>query len=633
MPTSSVVSTRGSRLWMFFAILGFCFIARAQSASPDLRGIYIYTNDVSQLTPTTAAALSSSLNVQGIDGVAVVIGWNAIEPSMGQYQWTLLDQWINQVVAIGKKIDLVVPAGSAMPAWLFQPAPAGAGATQLNFTISPHAGETGVCDTANMAAPWDPAFLSQWDSMLAALSAHLKSAGTYNAVTLVRLTGINRTTEELRLPRETPQSTGLSCVSDAIATWAQDGYRPSLVSQAWTTILGSFQKSFPDKPFSVSIIATDGAFPPIGEDGLAIVGARPNFTQQLISTASQKFPGRLVVQYDFLMPGEPDSPDVITAAQTLGTMAAFQTNEYLGGQGAACSEPVTNPTPCNSTTYLQLLQGGIYPLGQNNPLEAQYIEVFHDNATSFADDILTAHLELEPPAISLVANAEGEKNLIAPNTWIEIKGSELSLPGDTRIWKTLDFANNQLPTSLDRVSVTVNGKDAYVYYISPNQVNVLTPPDAISGPVAVQLSINKSVTSAFTVQSQAVSPSFFVFSGGPYVAATHVDGTYIGPATLIPGSTTPAKPGETVVLYANGFGPTSTPVVSGSMTQSGALSPLPVITIGGAPAMVQFAALVAPGEFQFNVVVPSTLADGDQSITATYNGSATQGGALITVQH
>lgn len=95
--------------------------------------------------------------------------------------------------------------------------------------------------------------------------------------------------------------------------------------------------------------------------------------------------------------------------------------------------------------------------------------------------------------------------------------------------------------------------------------------------------------------------------------------------------TTPAQPNEIVVLYANGFGTTSTPVVSGSIAQSGTLSPLPVITIGGVAAPVQFAGLVAPGEFQFNVVVPSTLANGDQLVTATYNGSTTQAGTLLTV--
>ena len=68
--------------------------------------------------------------------------------------------------------------------------------------------------------------------------------------------------------------------------------------------------------------------------------------------------------------------------------------------------------------------------------------------------------------------------MIAPNTWVEVKGRICSKAGDSRIWQTSDFVNNQMPTKLDGVSVTVNGKSAYVYYISPTQINILTPPDA-----------------------------------------------------------------------------------------------------------------------------------------------------------
>jgi uncharacterized protein (TIGR03437 family) len=189
-----------------------------------------------------------------------------------------------------------------------------------------------------------------------------------------------------------------------------------------------------------------------------------------------------------------------------------------------------------------------------------------------------------------------------------------------------------MPAQLDGVSVTVNGKPAYAYYISPVQLNILTPPDALSGPVTVQVTNNGVTSAAFTVQAQTLSPSFFVFNGGPYVAAEHANGSFIGPTTLYPGYTTPAQPGETVVLYANGFGTTNVPVTSGSTTQSGTLSSLPVIKIGGVAATVKFAGLVAVGQYQFNVVVPSSLASGDQSITATYNGQTTQAGTLITVQ-
>jgi uncharacterized protein (TIGR03437 family) len=240
------------------------------------------------------------------------------------------------------------------------------------------------------------------------------------------------------------------------------------------------------------------------------------------------------------------------------------------------------------------------------------------------------------PAISLVANAEGESPVIAPNTWIEIQGVNLAPNQDaliSRIWQTADFVNHQLPVQLDGASVTVNGSSAYVYYVSPSQINALTAPDSITGSVNVVVTNNGISSALFVAQAQALSPSFFVFDG-LHVVATHLDYTDIGPTTLYPGLTTPAQPGETIVLYANGFGPTSTPVVSGAETQSGTLSPMPVITIAGIHANVRFAGLNGtPGEFQFNVDVPTNVADGELPLTATYNGVTTQAGVVLTVQH
>ena len=238
-----------------------------------------------------------------------------------------------------------------------------------------------------------------------------------------------------------------------------------------------------------------------------------------------------------------------------------------------------------------------------------------------------------PPTLAGAVNAESGSPTIAPNTWVEIGGSNLAKAGDARTWQAADFQSGDMPTQLDGVSVTVNGKPAYIFYISPTQVNILTPPDALPGSVAIELTNNGVTSASISVPAQALSPSFFVFSGTPYVAALHADYSLLGPASLFPGSTTPAKPGETVLLYANGFGATSVPVVSGSEVQSGSLSPLPVVEIGGIGATVDFAGLVAPGEFQFNVTVPASLADGDQPLKATYNGSTTQSATLITVQN
>jgi len=242
------------------------------------------------------------------------------------------------------------------------------------------------------------------------------------------------------------------------------------------------------------------------------------------------------------------------------------------------------------------------------------------------------------PAITLVANAFGDTPLIAPNMWVEIKGSNLAPAGDTRIWQDKDFANSLLPQQLDGVSVMVNGKPAYVYYISPAQVNILTPPDAMSGPVQVQLTNGGITSNVFTVQAAAQALSFFDFvssTGLDYVYGRHTsDSSLIGPASLFSGLTTPVKPGETIFIAGTGFGQTNTQVVSGAETQSGTLpQPWPVVTIGGINAPVTFAGLVGVGTYQFNIQVPSNVPDGDLLLTATYNGLSTEPGLLITVQH
>jgi uncharacterized protein (TIGR03437 family) len=234
------------------------------------------------------------------------------------------------------------------------------------------------------------------------------------------------------------------------------------------------------------------------------------------------------------------------------------------------------------------------------------------------------------PVVSSVTNAASGNAAIAPNTFTSINGTNLARPGDSRTWAASDFVIG-MPTSLDGVSVTVNGTRAYVSYISPAQINFLTPPGPLSGPVAVQVTVNGAASIPFSVNPQVDDPAFFQW--GNYVAATHADNSPVGPTSLFPGKSTPVKPGETITLWANGFGTTSTPIITGAPMQSGTLTPPPVIRIGGQPAPVTFAGLVADGMYQINVTAPAGTASGDQTISASYNGALTQTGILINVSN
>jgi len=72
--------------------------------------------------------------------------------------------------------------------------------------------------------------------------------------------------------------------------------------------------------------------------------------------------------------------------------------------------------------------------------------------------------------------------------------------------------------------------------------------------------------------------------------------------------------------------------VSGAGVQSGSLPVLPVVTVGGVQATVTSATLISPGTYQFNVVVPAAVPDGEIALAASYNGVPTQAGVVLTVR-
>jgi uncharacterized protein (TIGR03437 family) len=227
---------------------------------------------------------------------------------------------------------------------------------------------------------------------------------------------------------------------------------------------------------------------------------------------------------------------------------------------------------------------------------------------------------------------------IAQNTWIEIHGAGLAPAalgsGGLRWDHAPEFASGRMPVQLDGVSVTVDGKPAYVYWIGPTQVNVLTPLDAAVGPAPVVVTNGAGASAAFIVNLKPLAPTFLVQGATPYVAALHGDASLVGPVSLsTPGYPfTPAKPGEIVALYGTGFGLPATPLAGGSATQFAPLESLPAVRIGGVAATVQYAGVISPGLYQFNVVVPPSAADGDLPVTATYNGVSAFGGAILAVQ-
>jgi uncharacterized protein (TIGR03437 family) len=227
---------------------------------------------------------------------------------------------------------------------------------------------------------------------------------------------------------------------------------------------------------------------------------------------------------------------------------------------------------------------------------------------------------------------------LSSGSWMQIFGDNLS--ASTRPWGGGDFNGSQAPTSLDGIRVNVNGKPAFVAFISPNQINAQAPDDTAAGPVEVEVVHSGGVSNKVTVTKTKVSTALlttpaFNIGGKQYAAALHTDfTTFVGRTGLIAGVPfRPARPGETIILFAVGCGPTNPSSPAGVVNASAApvASPLQV-TFGQTVATAQaFLAAQAVGLCQFNITVPNVTGDetGDIRLDASVDGVAT-GQTLFT---
>jgi uncharacterized protein (TIGR03437 family) len=270
----------------------------------------------------------------------------------------------------------------------------------------------------------------------------------------------------------------------------------------------------------------------------------------------------------------------------------------------------------------------IIPSGANQLLLGVNDDYFVDNVGSWKISVTYA-----PLVLASVVNGASFQPGIVPGSWATIQGVNLSAVTDT--WDNF-IVNGKLPTTVDGVSVTVGGQAAYIYYVSPGQINFIVPEvPAGSQQVTVQNSAGTSSPSMVTVGTYG--PAFFPWPNNQVVATRQdfslaaKNGTFAGAATV------PAKPGDTIILWGTGFGPTNPTPGQGEETPGNATystSTLPTVTIDNLSATVYGAAL-APGFaglYQVAIQVPASLGNGDWPIVASIGGVSSPSGTVLTVQ-
>ena len=262
----------------------------------------------------------------------------------------------------------------------------------------------------------------------------------------------------------------------------------------------------------------------------------------------------------------------------------------------------------------------------------------YTGAVSQANLVIVTSIEVLPdsglPTISdggiVTASDYGGFSYAAPGSYIEIYGTDIG--GDPRGWATSDFSGGNAPTSLGGVSVMINGRAAYVNYVSANHVNVQIPgitPVGGSVPVVVTYRGQSSAPAMLPIKqfgAGMLAPSTFKVNGKQYVFASHAATNAYVSGGQIPGiPSAPAVPGETLILYGVGFGavnPASVPFAGQIVRAANTLTAPVQIKIGDTVVQVTYAGLVQGfvGFYQFNIVVPSDAPSGDQPLQVTLGG-------------
>jgi uncharacterized protein (TIGR03437 family) len=144
------------------------------------------------------------------------------------------------------------------------------------------------------------------------------------------------------------------------------------------------------------------------------------------------------------------------------------------------------------------------------------------------------------------------------------------------------------------------------------------------------LSVNNALTLPLMLNIVPAAPGVLSANDGPTPPnlqnGAHIIAQHSTDGSLVT-SSSPAKPGEYLVMYLVGLGATNPSVASGAATPASPLHPAtiqPTVTVGSQTSTVLFAGLTPGfvGLYQIDFQVPTGATSGDLVVNVTQNGVA-----------
>lgn len=234
-------------------------------------------------------------------------------------------------------------------------------------------------------------------------------------------------------------------------------------------------------------------------------------------------------------------------------------------------------------------------------------------------------------AATIVNAANGAPGPFAPNSILAIYGSGLAR--GTQGVVSSDIRGGFLPTELNSTAVYVGdasgGIPAPLFYVSDTQINFVLPGTVGPDPVVITVVREGQHGPPATIALAPAAPALFTNPTG-YVLASRVDYSVITPDT-------PARPGDTVILWCTGLGKTSPrnpqPGELPNFTAQVADLTSLQVTVGGVAvdsAHILYAGLtpLSAALYQINLVLPTTLPT-DPEIRVSLSGQTSAAGAKL----
>ena len=189
-----------------------------------------------------------------------------------------------------------------------------------------------------------------------------------------------------------------------------------------------------------------------------------------------------------------------------------------------------------------------------------------------------------------------------------------------------------LPTMFNNTYALVGPAQAPFYFLSGSQIDIQIPYDVTSAApqqLPLILSVDNALTLPLTLNIVAAAPGVLSANDGPTPPGiqngAHIIAQHSSDGSLV-SSASPAKPGESLVMYLVGMGPTNPSVASGVLSPGppslASVTVQPTVTVDSETSTVLFAGLTPGfvGLYQIDFQVPANASSGELVLTVTQNG-------------